>query len=108
MKLIIFLKKIILFILVINSTFSYSQKTITISGYIEEAETGEKLIGASIYDIKSKKGTISNDYGFFSLTIPVDSIKIRVSYIGYVTQIYEDQPNVDINKNFALIDQMLQ
>ena len=108
MKLIIFLKKIILFILVINSTFSYSQKTITISGYIEEAETGEKLIGASIYDIKSKKGTISNDYGFFSLTIPVDSIKIRVSYIGYVTQIYEDQPNVDINKNFALSDQMLQ
>ena len=108
MKLFTFLKKIILLILVIYSTLGYSQKTFTISGYVEEAETGEKLIGATIYDEKSKKGTISNDYGFFSLTIPVDSIKIRVSYIGYVTQTYEDQPNVDINKNFALSDQMLQ
>ena len=87
---------------------SYSQKNFTISGYIEEEETGEKLIGATVYDEKSKKGTISNDYGFFSLTIPLDSVKIRVSYIGYVTQIYKDKPYQDVVKNFSLSDQMLQ
>ena len=47
-----------------------SQNNITISGYVDEAESGEKLIGATIYDLKSGKGTITNDYGFFSLTLP--------------------------------------
>ena len=41
------------------------------------------------------------------LPLPVDS-KIRVSYIGYETQIYEDLPNGDIKKNFSLSDQMLE
>ena len=88
--------------------FSFSQKNITISGYVDEAESGEKLIGATIYDIKSGKGTITNDYGFFSLTLPKDSLKIRVSYIGYVTQFFEDYPKSDVKQNFSLSDQMLQ
>ena len=50
--------------------FSFSQNNITISGYVDEEESGEKLIGATIYDLKSGKGTITNDYGFFSLTLP--------------------------------------
>ena len=86
----------------------FSQNNITISGYVDEAESGEKLIGATIYDLKSGKGTITNDYGFYSLTIPKDSIKIRVSYIGYVTQIFEDYPVSDVSQNFSLSDQMLQ
>jgi hypothetical protein len=86
----------------------FSQNNITISGYVDEAESGEKLIGATIYDLKSGKGTITNDYGFYSLTIPKDSIKIRVSYIGYVTQIFEDYPVSDVLQNFSLSDQMLQ
>ncbi len=86
----------------------YSQKNVTISGYIDEAESGEKLIGCTVYDLKSGKGTVTNDYGWYSLTIPVDSIKIRVSYIGYGTQIYEDYLSFDIVKNFSLSDRMLE
>ena len=86
----------------------FSQNNITISGYIDEAESGEKLIGATIYDLKSGKGTITNDYGFFSLTLPKDSVKIRVSYIGFVTQVFEDYPMSDITQNFSLSDQMLK
>ena len=88
--------------------FCFSQNSITISGYVDEAESGEKLIGATIYDLKSGKGTITNDYGFFSLTIPKDSVKIRISYIGYITQIYEDHPEKDVKKSFSLSDQMLK
>ena len=65
--------KQILYLFYLLPLFCFSQETITISGYIEEKETGEKLIGATIYDLKSQKGTITNDYGFFSLTIPKDS-----------------------------------
>ena len=46
----------------------FSQTSNTLSGYIDAAESGEKLIGATIYDLISKKGTITNDYGFYSLT----------------------------------------
>ncbi|HHH52084.1 MAG TPA: TonB-dependent receptor, partial [Bacteroidetes bacterium] len=60
----------------------FSQKH-TISGYIEDAETGEKLISAYIFDENSKKGTVTNAYGFYSLTLPKDSIKLIASYLGY-------------------------
>jgi len=86
----------------------FSQTSNTLSGYIDAAESGEKLIGATVYDLHSKKGTITNDYGFYSLTVPADSIKIKVSYIGYESQIYEDKIANSILKNFSLKDQMLK
>ena len=36
----------------------------TVSGFIEDFETGEKLINANIYSSETQKGTISNNYGF--------------------------------------------
>ena len=85
-----------------------SQETITLSGYIEEEETGEKLLGATIYDLKSKQGTITNDYGFFSLTLPKDSIHLKVSYIGFKSQFYIGEPKDDINFNFKMESVMLE
>ncbi len=55
----------------------------TISGYIEDATSGEKLISANAYDTKSENGTVSNIYGFYSITLPSDSVVITFSYIGY-------------------------
>lgn len=55
----------------------------TISGYIEDAATGEKLIAANIYDNISGAGAVTNTYGFFSLTLPSDSVDLTISYIGY-------------------------
>ncbi len=59
----------------------------TISGYMEDAETGEKLIGANIFDAKSLSGTTTNTYGFFSLTLDQDSVNLTSSYIGYEPQV---------------------
>ncbi|MEM1119276.1 MAG: TonB-dependent receptor [Bacteroidota bacterium] len=55
----------------------------TISGYISDEENGEKLIAANVLDQKSLAGTVTNTYGFFSLTLPKDSITLSISYIGY-------------------------
>ena len=56
----------------------------TLSGYIEDARTGERLIGAAVFDTESNRyGTFSNEYGYFSLTLPQGKRHIRVSYIGY-------------------------
>ncbi len=76
-------------------SFAYAQQQITLSGYVQDAASGEKLIGASVYDLRTQKGTRTNVYGFFSLTLPKDSVLLRVSYIGYVSAEYRLAPEAD-------------
>ncbi|MFZ6009196.1 MAG: TonB-dependent receptor [Bacteroidota bacterium] len=57
----------------------------TISGTIRDKASGESLIGASIYNPLSLQGTTTNAYGFYSLTLPKDSVHLRISYVGYRT-----------------------
>lgn len=57
--------------------------TYTISGYVQDHFTGEKLIGATVYSPLLHVGTITNQFGFFSITLPRDTSSLIVSYIGY-------------------------
>ncbi len=82
----VYMKILLPAILLLLSIPSFSQKeTATISGYIQDASTGEKLIGAGVYDVKSGQGARTNVYGFFSLTLPKDSVQLRIMYVGYET-----------------------
>jgi len=56
----------------------------TISGYISDQENGEELIAANVLDQKSLAGTVTNTYGFFSLTLPKDSVLLSFSYIIWI------------------------
>ena len=58
----------------------------TISGYLKDIDTGEPLIGASIWNTFDGKGTTTNPYGFFSLTLDSGPVDVRFSYIGYQSQ----------------------
>ncbi len=58
-------------------------KKYTVSGFLEDSESGERLIGASVYDSISRTGTISNNYGYFSMTLPEGEITLKSSYVGY-------------------------
>jgi hypothetical protein len=60
----------------------YSQQY-TISGTIEDSETGEQLVSANVYEAASLTGSTSNFYGFYSLRLPKGKIKLVCSYIGY-------------------------
>lgn len=53
-----------------HSTLSYAQESSTISGVVTEEESGETQIGASVYITELKKGVVTNEYGFYSITIP--------------------------------------
>ncbi len=79
------MNKIILILgLVLFAFVGFAQKY-TISGYVEDTKTGEKLISASVYDTKTMKGTTTNTYGFFSLTLPKGEVVLTFSYMGYTT-----------------------
>lgn len=70
------------------SLSAFSQKA-TISGVLRDAQNGETLIGATVEALGQAKGNVSNEYGFYSFTLPTstDSIALRFSYIGYETVI---------------------
>lgn len=68
----------------------------TISGYIEDSTSGERLIGATVYDAASKSGVLTNEFGFFSLKVPKDSVKLIISMIGYAVHAEMIYPTKDI------------
>ncbi len=85
----------------------YAQQKVTISGYVEDADTGEKLIGANVYDAKTFAGTTTNAYGFYSLTLPSDSIQLVVSFIGFDTYAESILLKENITKNIVLQSDVL-
>jgi hypothetical protein len=94
------LHNLILVLLIIGSPLK-AQKTghFTISGYVREAISGESLIGVNIYLTDHKIGTVTNTYGFYSLTLPEsDSIGLVVSYVGFTS----DNLKVSLHKNIEL------
>ena len=67
---------------ILFSLMSFSQN-VSLSGYLEDLETGESLIGANVLIKELNIGCSTNNYGFFSLTIPKGEYTIICSYIGY-------------------------
>lgn len=56
----------------------------TISGYITDKKSGERMIGASIFIPALQGGTTSNNYGFFSITLEPDSVTLQVTHASYL------------------------
>lgn len=56
---------------------------VTISGFVSDKFSMESLVGASVYEAKTRKGTTSNNGGFFSLTMEGGEIELEISYVGY-------------------------
>lgn len=55
----------------------------TVSGYVRDKNTGENLLGVNIFDRMSNSGTMTNEYGFYSITLPGGRTKLHFSYVGY-------------------------
>lgn len=72
-----------LFVLILLTSGSLAQTSRTITGYVSDAETGEKLYAATVLDKNSGHGTVTNRYGFFSLTLPSGHVALECSFVGY-------------------------
>ena len=91
-------KYLILSILIVISIDSFSQQKYTISGFVNDNENGESLIGVNVIVQEKLVGTTSNTYGFYSLTLPEGSYEISFTYIGFETL----KQSVNLNKNISL------
>lgn len=58
----------------------------TISGFVRDSASYESLISATVVDKVSRKGSVSNNYGFYSITLPPGLVTLSSSYVGYESQ----------------------
>jgi hypothetical protein len=78
------------------------KRRVTLSGYITDSQTGERLIGASLFLPHLRQGTTSNTYGFYSITVWQDSLQLQASYTGYQPQALNVDLSQDVVLNIAL------
>lgn len=68
----------------LNPPNGLTQEEVTVSGYVRDVANGEALIYANIFLKNTNRGTTSNQYGFYSLDVPLgQDVVMVVSYIGY-------------------------
>lgn len=102
-------------LLSLNIIKSFILSIIVISGYVYDADSGESLIGATVIDTLSGEAAVTNNSGFYSLTIndkdrkahtddDEDSIALRYSYLYYSSEIryiplkHDSRVNVGLKK----------
>ncbi|ENA1793865.1 TonB-dependent receptor [Flavobacterium psychrophilum] len=93
---------LLVFLLVFATNFA--QDRFTISGIISDAKNNETLIGVNISSKNTKAFAVTNEYGFYSLTLPKGDYQIAISYVGF--QKIEETISLtqNIKKNYSLSD----
>lgn len=92
------MKKLIFIIFLFLQINLFAQNTVTISGYVYDNETGESIIGASIFTANSQNGTTTNSYGYYSFTLKNDNYNINYSFVGYL----QEKINVNLKKDTTI------
>ena len=103
------MKKIIYSILLFTAAVFMSinlaaQEKYIISGQIKSAKSGEEQIGASVYVKELKSGTVTNAYGFYSITLPKGKYTIVSSYMGFRALTKTVDLSANVKLDFELVE----
>ncbi|WP_454961585.1 TonB-dependent receptor [Capnocytophaga leadbetteri] len=97
------MKKYLLLFFLIITTSIFAQHKYTLSGSISDASNGEKLLGVNFVIKELHTGTSTNEYGFYSITLPEGKYTLSIEYIGYGTREETIVLNKNIRKDYKLI-----
>ncbi|GAB5566098.1 MAG: TonB-dependent receptor [Winogradskyella sp.] len=92
----------ILLLLFLSTNAFLAQEKVTLSGTISDSSSNETLIGVNIILPDLQTGTMTNEYGFYSITLPKGTYKIQISYLGFQSIVETINLNSDQTKNFKL------
>jgi hypothetical protein len=90
----------IIWLIIIFSVVAAQAQKLTISGYVKDAANGEELIGASVYVSEIQSGTVTNLYGFYSITLAPGTYTLTFSNVGFqkiVKQVNLTEKNISLN-----------
>ena len=92
------MKRLFLYIFFLVNLSLNAQKNYTLSGYVLDSQSNELIIGSSVIVEGLNIGTITNSYGFFSITIEEGNYNIRIQNLGFK----DNTQNINLNKNLSL------
>jgi hypothetical protein len=93
-----------LFAFLLITISSFSQDKFTLSGIITDNRNNETVIGVNVYIPETKSATRTNEYGFYSITLPEGGYTIEISYIGFQTITEKIILLENTKANFSLFD----
>jgi Outer membrane receptor for ferrienterochelin and colicins len=99
------MKWLFVFVLAINVT--WAKEYFTINGFVTDQASGEPLALANVISIKTKVGTNTNTFGYYSLIVEADSIDLEFSYIGYQSKSIKVFVDRNIRLDIGLVVQAL-
>lgn len=89
-------------LIVLVAAISFGQGNATLSGTVKDQAKGEEIIGAVVRVKDQKLGAVTNEYGFYSLTLPVGKYIIQISAVGYLQMEKELDLSVSQSLDFQL------
>jgi hypothetical protein len=81
---------------------SFDQQLYSISGYLYDSHTGETLIGAAIVVTGTGSGTVTNAFGYYSISLPEGKYELRYSYLAFKQERISVDLTADLEKNLYL------
>ena len=103
-------KRLLTFIILsfIFSFSLFSQLKFTLSGSVSEASSNETMIGVTIAIPELNTGVTTNEYGFYSITLPEGEYELQISYLGFQDQLKNIQLTENTKLNFSMIEEAEQ
>lgn len=107
------MKNIASIVLILFTTLLSAQEKFTINGVIKDIKNGETLLGTSVYLKGTNYGATTNEYGFYSLTVPKGSYTLTISYVGYkevsipVTLDHNQTMDLEIEESSTTLDEVV-
>ncbi len=101
------MRKSLFMVLVLLGIFgrAYAQEKFTLNGYVKDANNGEELLGVTVFVQELRNGVISNNYGFYSITMAPGEYTISYSFIGYKTLTRKIVLSEDMVQNISLVEE---
>lgn len=91
-------KAVIFCSLLFFSVAIFAQEKFTINGYVTDADAGETLIGVTVFVKELGTGATTNEYGFYSISLPAGTYNLAFSYLGLETK----NEQVNLTQNIKL------
>ena len=97
------MKNLLCLLFFFGSLLTFAQEKYTISGTITEAATGETLMGVNVLIPSLQTGAVTNEYGYYSITLPEGDYEIYFSSLGFATQKWEITLTENTKKDLELL-----
>ena len=98
------MKNILTLVLILASFAMFAQEKFTLSGTISEAQSGETMIGVNVLIPALQTGVVTNQYGFYSITLPKGTHQVIYTSLGFESYTQTIELKAAVNNSISLFE----